>query len=77
MKFKTRIFPEPDLEFGDGHQHPDPRLGLQEAGPLQTHLGDVIRVGVVGTAKTVSDTHSFLQTASTGIEGNTTNVRVA
>lgn len=71
MKFVTRIFPEPDLEFGDGHQHPDPRLGLQEAGPLQVHLGDVIRVGVVGTAKTVADTENFLQTAATGIEGNT------
>lgn len=32
MEFRTRIFPEPDLEFGDGHRHPDPRLGLQEAG---------------------------------------------
>lgn len=71
MEFRTRIFPEPDLEFGDGHHHPDPRLGLQEAGPLQVHLGEVIRVGVVGTAKTVEDTQSFLAAASTGFEGDT------
>ncbi len=71
MEFRTRIFPEPDLEFGDGHRHPDPRLGLQEAGPLQVHLGDVIRVGVVGTSKTVADTQSFLAAATVGFKGNT------
>lgn len=71
MKFKTRILPEPELEFGDGHHHLDPRLGLQEAGPLQVHLGEVIKVGVVGTAKTVGDARSFLQAAATGFEGDT------
>ena len=70
MEFRTRIFPEPDLEFGDGHRHPDPRLGLTEAGPLQVYLGEVIRVGVVGTAKTVSDTQAFLAAAAGGFEGN-------
>ena len=46
MKFETRIFDEPNLEFGDKHHHPDPRLGLFEAGPLQTPLGDVVRIAV-------------------------------
>ena len=27
MKFETKIIDEPDLEFGDKHHHPDPRLG--------------------------------------------------
>ena len=51
--FKTKIFSEPELEFGDQHHHPDPRLGLLQAGPLQTNLGDTIKVGVVGSALTV------------------------
>ena len=50
--FPTKIFDEPELEFGDRHHHPDPRLGLMDAGPLQTFVGDVIKVAVVGSAKT-------------------------
>lgn len=69
MVFKTRIFDEPELEFGDKHHHPDPRLGLIEAGPLQTPLGEVIRVGVVGSAKTVEDAQKFLTAATTGFPG--------
>lgn len=71
MKFRTEIFPEPDLEFGGKHRHPDPRLGLYEAGPLQTPLGDTIKVAVVGNAKTIEDTRRFFDEASTGFAGKT------
>jgi hypothetical protein len=67
--FPTRIFDEPELEFGDRYHHPDPRLGLIDAGPLQTFVGDVIKVGVVGSAKTIEDTRRFIDAASTGMEG--------
>ena len=60
MKFETKIFDEPHLEFGDKHHHPDPRLGLFEAGPLQTPLGDVIKIAVIGSSKTVEDAKEFL-----------------
>ena len=69
MNFESDIFDEPQLEFGDRHQHPDPRLGLLEAGPLQTHPGDSIHVGVVGSAKTIEDTENFFGAASVGFEG--------
>lgn len=69
MDFKSRIFDEPMLEFGDKHSHPDPRLGLFEAGPLQAFAGDVIKVGVVGSAKTIEDTRKFLHAATAGFEG--------
>lgn len=69
MKFETRIFDEPLLEFGDKHQHPDPRLGLFEAGPLQTPLGDAITIAVVGSAKTVEDAKGFLDAATAGFPG--------
>jgi hypothetical protein len=71
MEFENRIFDEPELEFGDQHHHPDPRLGLVEAGPLQPPLGEVIRVGVVGSAKTVESTETYLNAISTGIKGKT------
>lgn len=69
MQFRTRIFEEPELEFGDRHYHQDPRLGLMEAGPLQTYLGDVIKVGVVGSSKTVEDTRNFIAHIGAGVEG--------
>ena len=53
MKFDGKVFSEPLLEFGDQHAHADPRLGLMEAGPLQTHLGDAIQVGIVGSDQTI------------------------
>lgn len=67
--FESKIFEEPALEFGDQHYHPDPRLGLVEAGPLQPPLGEVIKIGVVGSAKTIEDTQNFLASAAVGFEG--------
>lgn len=66
MRFECRIFDEPLLEFGDQHSHQDPRLGLTDAGPLQAPLGDKIRLGVVGDAKTVQGTKEFFLTAAGG-----------
>ncbi|HKJ74558.1 MAG TPA: hypothetical protein VKA19_10615, partial [Alphaproteobacteria bacterium] len=71
MEFERRIFDEPELEFGDQHHHLDPRLGLLEAGPLQPPLGEVIRVGVVGSTKTVEGTQKYLSAVTTGIKGKT------
>lgn len=70
-QFKTKIFPEPELEFGDSHHHPDPRLGLLQAGPLQTNVGEAIRVGIVGSALTVEKTAEFLAEIEDGFEGKT------
>ena len=47
------LLDEPELEFGDGGKHIDPRIGLLRHGPLQPILGDKISIGVVGTAETV------------------------
>jgi len=70
MKFETKIFEEPHLEFGDKHHHPDPRLGLFEAGPLQIPAGDVVKIAVVGSSKTVEDTTDFFREAAAGFAGN-------
>jgi hypothetical protein len=68
MTFKSRIFEEPILEFGDGGKHCDPRQGLREFGPLQPRSGDVVRVGVIGTDDTVSGFTDFLGETARGIE---------
>ena len=67
--FATRCLPEPELEFGDGGLHLDPRYGLVTHGPLQPKPGDVIRVGVIGTTETVDGMAAFMQRAMTGIDG--------
>jgi hypothetical protein len=68
MSFKSRVFDEPVLEFGDGGQHCDPRHGLREFGPLQPRSGDVIRVGVIGTEETVVGFTEFLAETARGID---------
>jgi len=69
MNFDVRIFKEPELEFGGQHHHPDPRLGLTESGPLQTYPGDAIKVGVVGSSKTIESAKSFFTSVANGFEG--------
>jgi hypothetical protein len=68
MIFKSHVFDEPLLEFGDGGQHCDPRHGLREYGPLQPRSGDVVRVGVIGTDETVAGFTEFLAETARGIE---------
>ena len=67
--FEGKIFEEPLLEFGDNHSHSDPRLGLRDAGPHQSYVGEVIKIGVVGSAKTIEDAQTFLKSAAQGFEG--------
>ena len=68
MKFKTHIFDEPLLEFGDGGQHLDPREGLRRYGPLQPRSGDIVNVGVIGTEDTVNGFREFLAETGRGVE---------
>lgn len=68
MIFKTHVFEEPVLEFGDGGQHLDPREGLRTHGPLQPRSGDIVNVGIVGTEDTVSGFREFLAETGRGIE---------
>jgi hypothetical protein len=66
--FKSHVFDEPMLEFGDGGQHLDPRQGLREFGPLQPRSGDVVRVGMIGTEDTIVGFTEFLAETARGIE---------
>lgn len=70
MRFDTHCLAEPDLEFGDGGRHLDPRYGLMAHGPLQPKPGDQIRIGVIGTTETVDGFAGYMDRAMTGIEGD-------
>jgi hypothetical protein len=74
MRFLTKCLPEPDLEFGNGGRHLDPRYGLTTYGPLQPKPGDLVRIGVIGTSETVDGMAGFMDRAMTGIPG--TNERL-
>ena len=66
--FNTKVFVEPELEFGDSGRHQDPRVGLMEYGPLQPILGDCIRIGVIGTSETTQGFAEFIERCKSGIE---------
>lgn len=63
------LFDEPELEFGDGGKHIDPRLGLLKHGPLQPIVGDKISVGVIGTAETVEGFERWMDRLKSAIPG--------
>jgi len=69
VRFQTRVYAEPSLEFGGGGQHQDPRYGLAEFGPLQAIPGDMVRVGIVGTGDTADGLEVFLGRCAGGIDG--------
>ncbi|WP_425403540.1 argonaute/piwi family protein [Hwanghaeella sp.] len=72
MTISHTLIAEPELEFGDGGKHVDPRIGLHRHGPLQPILGDRISIGVIGTAETVDGFEQFLERLKSGIEGKST-----
>jgi hypothetical protein len=69
MTISHILLDEPDLEFGDGGKHPDPRMGLMRHGPLQPVLGDKISLGVVGTAETVEGFERWMDRLKSAIPG--------
>lgn len=69
MIFNAKVLAEPQLEFGDGGSHIDPRVGLIEFGPLQPMAGDRVRLGVIGSAETADGFSQFIERCTTGIEG--------
>ena len=69
MSITHLLLEEPELEFGDGGRHIDPRLGLLHHGPLQPILGDQISVGVIGTAETVEGFERWMDRLKSAIPG--------
>ena len=69
MSITHVLLEEPELEFGDGGRHTDPRLGLLKHGPLQPILGDTVSIGVIGTAQTVEGFERWMDRVKSTIPG--------
>jgi hypothetical protein len=69
MSITHLLLDEPELEFGGGGRHIDPRLGLLNNGPLQPILGDRIAIGVVGTADAVEGFERWMDRLKSAIPG--------
>lgn len=66
------VLPEPDLEFGGGGRHVDPRHGIATHGPLDsgTDLApERIRVGIVGSSPAIEGVRNWLGRAREPING--------
>jgi hypothetical protein len=77
LNFNPKVIAEPDLEFGDGGRHIDPRFGLVEHGPLQPMLGDTVRIGVIGTAETRTALPSSSNVVGSGSTERTRSLRTS
>jgi hypothetical protein len=69
MSITHILLEEPELEFGDGGKHLDPRIGLLRHGPLQPIVGDKISLGVIGTAETVEGFERWMDRLKSAIAG--------
>ena len=60
---QARVIEEPELEFGSGGRHVDPRTGLNDYGPVDTTTPGaprIIRVGLVGPAEGIAGVRQWL-----------------
>ena len=61
---RARILEEPELEFGNGGRHVDPRTGISDYGPVDDASPGAprtIRVGIVGPADGVTGVRQWLE----------------
>lgn len=59
---KLTFIEEPDLEFGNGSRHIDPRSGINNYGPADlSHTGvRTIQIGIVGTKEAIDGVKAWL-----------------
>ena len=70
------LIPEPDLTFGGGGRHPDPKTGIPLYGPGSfgtSRHRDRIDLGFVGTAAAVETVKGYLQECCGGVGGGDTH----
>ena len=68
-----RIFPEPLLEFGGGGTSADIRDGLLRHGPVDFNTAkakDVVRIGFVGTGKSIGAFKGWMEQCGAGLSGD-------
>ncbi|MCW1924617.1 hypothetical protein OKA05_18780 [Luteolibacter arcticus] len=73
MSWNVRIFNEPILSFGGENQSYDIREGIQDFGPVDAGSSRAklsVRIGIVGTPKTISAFKQWMKTCEEGIAGH-------
>ncbi|MBN9618768.1 MAG: hypothetical protein J0H43_03435, partial [Actinobacteria bacterium] len=64
MAMRAEVLPEPELEFGGGARHIDPRFGLTNYGPADLGSGEgprAVRLGLVGDAASMDLLRTWLE----------------
>lgn len=72
---KLELLPEPELEFGAG-KHVDIRFGLKNYGPVTFEVDTSpkeIKVGFVGTSKTIQGVKDWMKDTTSGVPAKATN----
>ena len=69
MNITPQLLEEPMLEFGEQGQHIDPRLGLARYGPLQPMPGDLVSIGIIGTAETTEGVERWIDRLKSEVPG--------
>lgn len=68
-------FEEPDIVVNNGKLAKDPKTGLLYEGPHDSELGpESIKVGIVGSKKTIELTREFLKDCKKGIESDSDEI---
>jgi hypothetical protein len=73
---KAELLKEPELEFGGSFQHIDIRFGIMNYGPFDLNsplAPKQIKIGIVGTEKTVERFLSWLELCEGGLDAKTGN----
>jgi hypothetical protein len=73
MKWRITVFDEPMLSFGAGHRSYDIREGIQNFGPVDAGAARAktsVRIGFVGTPKTVSAFKEWMKLCEVGVAGH-------
>lgn len=68
---KCQYFEEPLLQFADGREHIDPKIGISRYGPKsfspKRKHPDTVRIGFIGSADTIDSAKSWLKKTSEGV----------
>lgn len=72
--FSLQHIHEPLLEFGGGGRHPDMRFGLIDNGPVDfsTDRTRTVRLGIVGSARTIEGLRRWFERCEAGIPAKET-----
>ncbi len=71
---RSHYLGEPKLEFADGRNHIDPKLGISRFGPKsfspRKRHPSYVKVGFIGSAETISSTKDWIQNSAQGVAGD-------